>query len=284
MTSNYPTMSASDIEWLSLRGALQWSTQVSKPILPVAHAKIHVVDVLEPLEDGVLEKLKALPADSLVIILSTGTHSDSPSRIEKDLLAAEEAVKEATPAAWVVLRCSPFVQEFVGSVRASLNESIFAAWEEREIPWLDFDDVVDLALVLSAEPGRRNRTYELTGGECLSPRDLTDFVAETCEVPFHYVLLGADQVIIGMRRGGTSPALADRRAHYMSFTTGPHAFPMNDTVRRALGREPGSPRTVVQKLAAEAYDFSLKLYETPDSRSTSVPQVTDSNESAGSGA
>ncbi|WP_235181138.1 hypothetical protein, partial [Nesterenkonia sp. AN1] len=152
------------------------------------------------------------------------------------------------------------------------------------VPWLDFDDVVDVVLVLSKEPGRRNRTYELTGGELSSPRDLTDVVAETCEVPFHYVLLGADQAIIGMRRSGTSPALAERRAYYMIFTTGPDAFPVNDTVRRAIGRESESPKTVVRRHAAEAYEFSLRLYGEPKSRTTPVSQATGAGEGTGSDA
>lgn len=263
MTTIQPTTPALDIEWMSLRGALRRSSLVGADDARVASRTTHVVDVTEPLGEDLRERLAALPPDDLVVILSTGSRSASPTATEQHFLSVEEAVRDVTSAQWVVLRCSPFAQEFVGSVRNALNESIFAAWHEREVPWLDFDDVVEVIAAIAEDPTRRHKTYEVTGSELSSPQQLANVVAEVCGMPFHYVLLAPEQMMIAIHRAGTSMEQAERRTEYMMMTTGPERLPVTDTVRRATGRDPRSATAVARAHGQDAYAFAQKLYQVP---------------------
>lgn len=255
-----PTTKTTEIDWMSLRGALRRSDRNQGSASDGGSGTAHVVDVIEPLSQGLREQLGTLGPNDLVVILSVGTRAEPPSKAEQYFLSVEEEIKQSTPAAWIVLRCSPFVQEFLGSVRSALNESIFAAWEEREVPWLDFADVIRVISVIAQDQERREKTYELTGAELSSPRQFTDILAEEFGLPFHYVLLGPEQMAIAMHRGGDSHEYAERRTQYMIMTTGPDMLPINETVRRATGREPGSARAVIRAQGRTAYEEALTRY------------------------
>ncbi|MDO5619155.1 hypothetical protein [Kocuria sp.] len=256
------------IIWHSLRPSLEWTDGLKDRFLAgekkagpdTGEVQVHVVDVLVPLTDPIRDQLAHLPKDDLVVILTTGSRSEHPTQTEREFLAAEEQVISTTTASWVIMRCVPLAQEFLGSIRTALNESIFASWREMPVPWLDFRDVLELIPLVAMDPERRSKTYELTGSEALTPGELTRVVSNEAGKPFHYVAMDLEQMVIAVERMGTSRALAIQRAQYMDFSTGPEAIETNDTLLHALGRRPRPASQLIRSGWSDAYEFAKELY------------------------
>ena len=105
---------------------------------------------------------RALAAGTRRLVLLSG-------RGEEEAERAEEALK-ASGAEWTIVRCSWFMQNFSESYFAeplAAGELALPVGDVRE-PFVDAEDIADVAVAALTEEGHAGRLYELTG-----PRPLT---------------------------------------------------------------------------------------------------------------
>lgn len=90
-------------------------------------------------------------------------------RGEKGAQRAEQALKESG-ISWNIVRCSWFSQNFSESFMVEgilAGELVLPAADTLE-PFVDADDIADVAVAALTDPSHRNKLYELTGPRALS--------------------------------------------------------------------------------------------------------------------
>ncbi len=160
-------------------------------------------------------------------------------RGEPEAQACERIVQESG-LEWTIVRASWFFQNFS---EGAFNEMVLdgritlPAGDTPE-PFVDVDDIADVAIAALSEPGHAGEVYEVTGPRLMTftdvAADLSDATGRTIEfeeVPHEAFLdaareSGAPRDVVWMLDYLFSTVLDGRNAH------------LTDGVQRALGREP----------------------------------------------
>jgi len=172
-------------------------------------------------------------------------------RGEEEAQRAERAVQSAG-AEWTVVRCSWFSQNFSeGYLREPViaGEVALPAGDVPE-PFVDVEDIADVATAALTEDGHAGRVYELTGPRLLTFADATAEIAAASGRPLGFVRVpidayaaaaaqqGVPDDIVGLLRYLFTEVLDGRNAH------------VADGVQRALGRPPRDFGEFAQRAAA----------------------------------
>ncbi|MEU5957226.1 NAD(P)H-binding protein [Streptomyces sp. NPDC047525] len=204
----------------------------------------------EPIADFV-DQAVAAGVRRFVVLSGRGVEVYGDS-FEPSMAEAERVVRDAG-VDWTVIRPNNFTQNF--------DEDIFAApllagrlalpVGDVPEPFIDVDDIADVAAVLLTEDGHTGRVYELSGPRALSFADAVAELAEASGRPMRFEDITADAYVAELTEGGvpadTARALADVLAW---LADGYNAAPVSG-VRDVLGREPRD-FSVYAKAAAEA--------------------------------
>jgi uncharacterized protein YbjT (DUF2867 family) len=141
---------------------------------------------------------------------------------------------------WTILRCSWFNQNFSENfMRDMVLDGVVAlpAGDVRE-PFVDADDIADVAVAALTESGHAGQLYEITGPELLSFDEVVATVARAAgrSVAFHRISRAA--FTQGLEAAQLPPELI-KLLDYLLHTVldGRNAW-LGDGVQRALGREP----------------------------------------------
>ncbi|MBP8534250.1 NAD(P)H-binding protein [Streptomyces sp. MK37H] len=156
-------------------------------------------------------------------------------------LPAEEAVRVPGVAA-TVLRASWFFQNFdEGILRAGVldGEIVFPAGDVKE-PFVDADDIAEVAVAALTGDGPGDRTYEITGPRLLTFAEAAAEIAGATGRAVRYVPVSAESYGTALVR---DHGLPDELGAFLTelFATlldGRNAH-LTDDVRRVLGRGPG---------------------------------------------
>lgn len=164
-------------------------------------------------------------------------------RGEEEAQSAERAVREVADeagAAWTVVRCAWFAQNFSEDYLLDpilQGEVVLPAGDVPE-PFVDADDIADVAAAALTEDGHAGEVYELTGPRLLTFREA---VAEISEAT------GRDVRFVPVSVRDYASVLEDEDVprEFVSFLTYLFAEVLDgrnastaDGVERALGREP----------------------------------------------
>jgi len=157
---------------------------------------------------------------------------------------AEAAVSERTVrdsgVEWTVVRCSFFAQNFsegafVDSVLA--GEIAMPGGNVAE-PFVDADDVADVAVAALTEDGHAGKVYELTGPRLLTFAQAAEEISKASGRPVRYVPVAGDDYAILLVAQGVPAELAEfLTALFGEVLDGRNAH-LSDGVQRALGRAP----------------------------------------------
>lgn len=171
-------------------------------------------------------------------------------RGEEEALRAEQVIRESG-VEWTILRCSWFAQNFdenflIDAVRA--GEVALPVGDVKE-PFVDADDIADVAFAALTEKGHAGELYELTGPRLLSFAEAIGEIAEAIGRPVRYLQLTTAQY----RQALGDQDIPDDFTWLLEylFTTvldGRNAS-LADGVRRALGRGPRDFRDYVRETA-----------------------------------
>lgn len=160
-------------------------------------------------------------------------------RGEPEAEAAERAVA-AAGADWTVVRCSWFMQNFSESFFAEpLREGTLALPVDgvRE-PFVDCDDVADVAVAALTELGHAGRLYELTGTRLLSFAEAVAEIAAASGRRLNYVPVTPAQYADGMRAAGVPEEVVALTGHLFAEVLDGRNESLADGVSGALGRPP----------------------------------------------
>jgi uncharacterized protein YbjT (DUF2867 family) len=160
-------------------------------------------------------------------------------RGEPEAQRAEQAVQRAG-AEWTVVRCSWFSQNFSESF---LLESVLAGEVALPVdavaePFVDVEDVADVAVAALSEDGHAGQVYELTGPRLLRFAEAVDEIAAASGRRVTFVPVSVDAYAAAMAEQGVPDDVASLITYLFTEVLDGRNAELADGVQRALGREP----------------------------------------------
>ncbi len=160
-------------------------------------------------------------------------------RGEEEAQRAEQVVQDSG-AEWTVVRCAWFSQNFSENffLEPVLGGEVALPAGNVAEPFVDADDIADVAVAALTEDGHAGELYELTGARLLTFAAAVGEIAEATGREVRYVPVSVEEYASVL-------AEQDVPAEFVTFLTylftevldGRNAH-LTDGVRRALGREP----------------------------------------------
>ncbi len=153
---------------------------------------------------------------------------------------------------WTVVRASWFSQnfsegEFLDMVRA--GEIALPAGEVGE-PFIDVDDIADVAVAALTEDGHAGQVYEVTGPRLLTFAEAVNEIAQATGRMIQYVQIPPESFAAGVAEMGLPEDVAWLLDYlFATVLDGRNAY-LADGVRRALGREPVDFADYARRIAA----------------------------------
>ncbi|HEU4533425.1 MAG TPA: hypothetical protein VFS00_04880 [Polyangiaceae bacterium] len=191
---------------------------------------------------GALSHLAVASGVRRIVLLS--------GRGEPQVEASERAVRESG-AAYTVLRCAWFNQNFSeGALLEPLRggELAFPAGAVSE-PFLDAEDVADVAVAALTDDAHAGQTYELTGPRLLGFGEAVDAIARATGRDLRYLPVSAEAYAAGL-----APYLPAEEASFLAglfaYLLDGHNAHLADGVERVLGRRPRDFDQYVREAAA----------------------------------
>jgi uncharacterized protein YbjT (DUF2867 family) len=166
------------------------------------------------------------------LVLLSGRGEDEAQRAERAL--------QDSGAAWTIVRCSWFAQNFS---EGAFAESIAAGELALPVdsigePFVDVEDVADVAVAALTEDGHYGQLYELTGPRLLTFAEAVGVIATASGREVRFVRIGLDEFTAEMAAVGVPEhEVALLRFLFTEVLDGRNAH-VTDGVQRALGREP----------------------------------------------
>lgn len=172
-------------------------------------------------------------------------------RGEDDALPSEAAVRE-TVREWTILRAAFFCQNFSeGMLQGSVlgGEIAFPAGDVAE-PFVDADDLADVAVAALTEDVHIGKVYDLTGPRLLTFGEAASEIAEAAGRAVRYVPIDSNtfrQALSAEAPPEFAAFLTDLFARLLDG----HNAKLGDGVERALGRRPRDFREYARTAASE---------------------------------
>ena len=177
-------------------------------------------------------KKLAISSDVRRLVLLSGRGEYEAQRAEQ--------VLQSSGTDWTILRSSWFSQNFSESflLDAVLSGTVALPVGDVKEPFVDADDIADVAVAALTEDGHEEHLYELTGPRLLTFADTVGAIAAAVNRPIKFLEITPEQYAEGLKRHGVPQDVASLMMYV--FTTnldGRNAY-VADGVQRALGREP----------------------------------------------
>ncbi|MFR9753470.1 NAD(P)H-binding protein [Nocardia sp. 004] len=173
------------------------------------------------------------------------------NRGSAETVQCEQMVRESG-LDWTILRGSFFAQNFS---EGSLTEQILAGTVALPVndvpePFVDVDDIADVAVAALTTDEHNSEIYELTGPHAMTFTEAVAQIATATGRPIAFVPISRADFAAGLTAHGVPADMVNVLDHVFStLLDGRNAEPM-DGVRRALGREPKSFTDYVTRTAA----------------------------------
>ena len=157
-------------------------------------------------------------------------------RGEEEAQRAERAVQD-TGADLTIVRCAWFMQNFsedylVEPIRG--GEVVLPAGDEAE-PFVDVDDIADVAVAALTDDRHIGALYELTGPRLLTFADAVAEVASAAGREIRYVRIPLEDYAVAAAEHGAPPEFVGLLTYLFGEVLGKNAY-QTDGVERALGR------------------------------------------------
>ncbi|WP_026911732.1 NAD(P)H-binding protein [Patulibacter minatonensis] len=172
-------------------------------------------------------------------------------RGEPEAERAERAVQAAgTP--WTVVRCAWFAQNFDESFLLDpvlTGEVALPVGDVRE-PFVDVEDIADVAVAALTEDGHAGRLHELTGPEALTFAEAVGAIGAAIGRPVVHTEVPLPGFLAGLAAAGVPEDVAGLMAYLFTEVLDGRNTPTTDGVREALGRPARPFRDYVRDAAA----------------------------------
>ena len=172
-------------------------------------------------------------------------------RGEEEAQACERIVQNSG-IDWTIVRSSWFNQNFSEGafVEMVLAGQIALPNVDTPEPFVDVDDIAEVAAVALTEPGHVGEVYEVTGPRLLTLADVAAELSNATGRKIEYVPVPHDAFVAGVAESG-APEEVVWMLDYLFATVldGRNAY-LTDGVQRALGREPKDFADYARDIAA----------------------------------
>lgn len=172
-------------------------------------------------------------------------------RGEEEAQRAEQVLQESQ-AEWTILRCSWFSQNFSENflLDSVLSGEIVLPAGTIQEPFVDADDIADVAVAALSDDRHIGQLYELTGPRLLTFAEATEEIAKAVGRDIRYVQVSAQEYAAALAEAGL-PSDFQWLVNYLFATVldGRNAH-VADGVQRALGRTPRDFADYAQATAA----------------------------------
>jgi uncharacterized protein YbjT (DUF2867 family) len=199
---------------------------------------------------GALETVEALfdraiacGVEKLVLLSGRG---------EVEAEQAEQALQK-TSVDWTILRASWFFQNFsesffldpivAGQVALPVMESVAE-------PFVDVEDIADIAVAALTDPVHSHQLYEITGSKALTFAETIDEIARATGREITFVPVSADDYRAELVQQGVPDDYIELVLYLFSTVLDGRNTPLSDGVQRALGRPPRDFSDYVRQTAA----------------------------------
>jgi uncharacterized protein YbjT (DUF2867 family) len=171
-------------------------------------------------------------------------------RGEEEAQRAEREVQE-TGADVTIVRCAWFMQNFsedylLEPIRD--GEVVLPAGDEPE-PFVDADDIADVAVAALTEDGHVGEVYELTSPRLMTFAEAVGEISRAIGREIRYVPISVEEYAAGAADHGVPPEFVGFLTYLFGDVLGRNAY-LTDGVQRALGREPRDFRDFAEAAAA----------------------------------
>ena len=160
-------------------------------------------------------------------------------RGEAEAQACERIVQQSG-LEWTVVRASWFFQNFSEGAFVDMVHAgrITLPADDTPEPFVDVDDIADVAIAALSEPGHVGAVYEVTGPRLMTFADVASELSQATGRTIDYVEVPHDAFVEAARDSG-APRDVIWMLDYLFSTVldGRNAY-LTDGVQRALGREP----------------------------------------------
>ncbi len=172
-------------------------------------------------------------------------------RGEAEAQACERIVQDSG-LEWTVVRASWFFQNFSEGAFVDMVHAgriTLPAGDTLE-PFVDVDDIADVAIAALSEPGHAGEIYEVTGPRLMTFADVASELSQATGRTIDYVQVPHDAFVEAARDSG-APRDVIWMLDYLFSTVldGRNAY-LTDGVQRALGREPKDFADYAREVAA----------------------------------
>ncbi|SCL71016.1 Uncharacterized conserved protein YbjT, contains NAD(P)-binding and DUF2867 domains [Micromonospora peucetia] len=164
-------------------------------------------------------------------------------RGEPEAERAEKAVRHAVEAAggrWTVVRASWFQQNFSeGPFVDGLREgTLFLPVDAVREPFVDADDIADVAVAALLDDGHAGEVYEVTGPRLLTFAEAVAEIAAATGRPVSFVPVTIEEYVGALRDAGVPADMVSLLTYLFTEVLDGRNESLTDGVRRALGRAP----------------------------------------------
>jgi uncharacterized protein YbjT (DUF2867 family) len=172
-------------------------------------------------------------------------------RGETEAEQAEQALQESG-ADWTILRCSFFAQNFSENF---FLDSILAGEVALPVapvgePFVDAEDLADVAVAALTQPGHSGKLYELTGPRALTFADAIEEIADATGRTIQFVAITPEEYRAAMLQAQIPTEVIDLVLYLFGTVLDGRNTPAADGVQRALRRAPRDFADYVQRTAA----------------------------------
>lgn len=142
---------------------------------------------------------------------------------------------------WTVVRCSWFNQNFTEGpfLEGVLAGEIALPAGAVKEPFVDADDIADVAVAALTEDGHSGCVYELTGARLLTFAEAVSEIAQACGRSIRYTRIPPEAFAAGVAEMGLPGDIAWLMDYLFSTVLDGRNASLADGVQAALGRDPG---------------------------------------------
>lgn len=160
-------------------------------------------------------------------------------RGEEEAQACERIVQESG-LEWTVVRASWFHQNFSEGafIEMVLAGQITLPVGEITEPFVDVDDIAEVAVTALTESGHHGEVYEVTGPRLMSFTEIADELSQATGREISYVQIPHDAFVGGVRDSGAPKEVVWMMDYLFSTVLDGRNQYLTDGVQRALGRPP----------------------------------------------
>ena len=160
-------------------------------------------------------------------------------RGEEEAQRCEDIVRECG-VGFTLIRASWFSQNFSESFLLDAVQSGTVALPVGDVgePFVDADDIADVAVAALTEDGHEGRLYEVTGPRLLTFTDAVAAVAQAANRPVQFVKITPEQYEEGLAQAGLPKEFASLVMYLFTTVLDGRNSSLADGVQQALGREP----------------------------------------------